>query len=186
MHENFAKYNTENDKLTSFRQCHFLYQRKVLYAKYFYSCIQSSLFILSAARFYVFASFIKAPLTWTALIVVSRGRLDIFKYFYGRLQRFLGIYAHYTCHSAYRYLRLFILSAARFYVFASFIKDPLDLDGAICSVVCVTETGLSPSKARRRFPALCYSLLRRVVGLPPGRRQLSEMGEECKDKIFII
>lgn len=28
--------------------------------------------IPSAARFYIFASFIKAPLTWTALIVVSR------------------------------------------------------------------------------------------------------------------
>ena len=76
------------------------------------------------------------------------------------------------------FTHIFILSVARFYVFASFIKDPLDLDGAICSVVCVTETGLSPSKARRRFPALCYSLLRRVVGFPPGRRQLSEMGGE--------
>ena len=126
MHENFAKYNTENDKLTSFRQCHFLYQRKVLYAKYFYRFIQSSLFILSAARFYVFASFIKAPLTWTALIVVSRGRLDIFKYFYGRLQRFLGIHAHYTCPFNILVLtHIFIPSAARFYVFASFIKAPL-------------------------------------------------------------
>lgn len=61
-------------------------------------------------------------------------------------------------------------------------KSPLDLDSAICSGVCGTETGLSPSKARRRFPALCYSLLRRVVGFPPGRRQLSEMGEKVKIK----
>ena len=112
----------------------------------------------------------------------------------GYIQVFLRTIAEVSGNSCTLYLpfsipiftHIFILSVARFYVFASFIKDPLDLDGAICSVVCVTETGLSPSKARRRFPALCYSLLRRVVGLPPGRRQLSEMGEKCKDKIFII
>lgn len=62
--------------------------------------------------------------------------------------------------------------------FRQLYKSPLNPDSAICSAAW----GGRLSKPRRRFPALCYSLLRRVVGLPPGRRQLSEMGEKVKIK----
>lgn len=76
----------------------------------------------------------------------------------------------------------YILSAARFYVFASFIKAPLTRTALFIVYRAGKITGLCLSKPCCRFPAPCYSLLRRVVGLPPGRRQLSEMGEEVKIK----
>ena len=68
-----------------------------------------------------------------------------------------GIHAHYTCPFNIPVLTpIFIPSAARFYIFASFIKAPL------------TWTALF--------------VVSFVVGLPPGRRQLSEMGEKVKIK----
>lgn len=64
-----------------------------------------------------------------------------------------GIHAHYTCSFNIPVLTpIFIPSAARFYIFASFIKAPL------------TWTALF--------------IVSFVVGIPPGRRQLSEMGGE--------
>lgn len=75
-----------------------------------------------------------------------------------------------------------IPSAARFYIFASFIKAPLTRTALFIVYRAGKITGLCLSKLCCRFPAPCYSLLRRVVGLPPGRRQLSEMGEEVKIK----
>jgi hypothetical protein len=68
-----------------------------------------------------------------------------------------GIHAHYTCPFNIPVLTpIFIPSAARFCIFVSFIKAPLNL----------TALFIVPF----------------VVGLPPGRRQLSEMGEEVKIK----
>ena len=68
-----------------------------------------------------------------------------------------GIHAHYTCPFNIPVLTpIFIPSAARFYIFASFIKAPL------------TWTALF--------------IVSFVVGLSPGRRQLSEMGEKVKIK----
>ena len=92
--------------------------------------------------FLCFCQLYKSPLTWTALFAVARGGV-----FLRTIAEVSGIHAHYTCPFNILVLtHIFIPSAARFYVFASFIKDPLDLDGAICSVVCGTESGLSPSK----------------------------------------
>lgn len=65
--------------------------------------------------------------------------------------------------------------------FRKLYKSPLTRT-ALFIVSCGENNGLCLSKPCCRFPAPCYSLLRRVVGLPPGRRQLSEMGEKVKIK----
>ena len=94
-----------------------------------------------------------------ALLIHVFNRRGIFLVFLGD-EAVSGIHAHYTCHSNILVLtQTYIPSAARFYVFASFIKAPL------------TWTALI--------------VVSRVVGLPPGRRQLSEMGEEKVKRMYL-
>ena len=98
-----------------------------------------------------------------------------------------GIHAHCTCTYQRTGTSIQIPICSPFLRFRQLYKSPLDLDSAIYSVGVGKVTRITPIKARRQFSAFCYSLLRCVVGLPPGRRQLSEMGEKSgKDKIFGI
>ena len=66
--------------------------------------------------------------------------------------------------------------------FRQLYKSPLDLDSAICSAAW----GGRLSKPRRRFPALCYSLLSRSGRAPSGKEAAERDGGEGKDKIFGI
>ena len=69
--------------------------------------------------------------------------------------------------------------------FRQLYKSPLDLDSADCSVAWGKHLDYA-YQSTPHFPALCYSLLRCVAGLPPGRRQMSEMRRVCKKNIFRI
>lgn len=69
--------------------------------------------------------------------------------------------------------------------FRKLYKSPLTWTALFIVYRAGKITGLCLSKPCCRFPAPCYSLLRRVVGIPPGRRQLSEMGEKNVKRIYL-